>query len=110
MYKILEEVSISITSDHLPVTFIDFVIQRHNLVISQPKLPAWHKGTSDSIEAYKNLTERTISELLQTELKDRKSIDNFVPDLSEILLSFWTDSSVPFSSYNPTYALNGQKR
>ena len=42
-YKILEEGSISITLDHLPVmVVIDFVIQKHNLVIAQPKLPPWH--------------------------------------------------------------------
>lgn len=80
--KILEEGSISITSDHLPViVFNDFVIQRHNLVMSKPKLPTRHKTTSGSTVAYRNLTERSISELLKNEPKDSKGIDKFVHDL-----------------------------
>ena len=68
--------------------------------MSQPKLPVCHKATSDFIVAYRNLTERRISELFQNELKDSKSIDKFVHDLSRILLSSCAESSVPFSSYN----------
>ena len=56
------------------------VFQRHNLVSSQPNLPAWHKATNNSILANRNITERNTNELLQSELKDTcsKSIEKCI--------------------------------
>lgn len=52
-YVIIQEGSISLTSDHLPVvaTF-DIHISRHQLHYSETKLPAWHKATPESLAEY----------------------------------------------------------
>ena len=47
-YKIYEEGSFSMTSDHLPVVVVlEFECLRHNLSYSATCLPAWHKATPD---------------------------------------------------------------
>jgi hypothetical protein len=52
-YKIIEEGSISITSDHLPIVAkFDFKVSRHSLKNSSSKQPAWHKATTQSLAQY----------------------------------------------------------
>ena len=55
LYKILQDGSLSITSDHLPViAHFDFHCTKHKLLLTNVKTPAWHKATDEELGTFRN--------------------------------------------------------
>lgn len=98
-YVIIQEGTISLTSDHLPVvaTF-DLHISRHQLHYSETKLPAWHKTTPERVAEYK--TQVTNALKTAQNLQNESDVTNFFHEISSILREC-ARNTVIHTSYNP---------
>ena len=101
LYKILQDGSLSITSDHLPViAHFDFHCTKHKLLLTNVKTPAWHKATDEELGTFRTLTDTRLRELNDRELHSFEDTQVFIQDLIHILRVSAAES-VPFSGYNP---------
>ena len=67
-YKVLEEGSVSLTSDHLSVlSSFKFECPYHYLLHSTSKLPAWHKASPMAIDAYRTYMLQDLNTFLARE-------------------------------------------
>ena len=85
-YKIIEEGSISITSDHLPIVAkFDFKISRYSLKNSSSKHPAWHKATPESLAQYRHRTNNTLRSIAtKYDLQNECELDEYIRVLNGI--------------------------
>ena len=101
-YKIIEEGSISITSDHLPIVAkFDFKISRHSLKNSSSKHPAWHKANPESLAQYRHRTNNTLRSIATTyHLQSECELDEYICNISDTLCK-GAAATIPFTSFNP---------
>lgn len=99
-YVIIQEGTISLTSDHLPVvaTF-DLHISRHQLHYSQTKLPARHKATPESLAEYKTQVTNALASKTAQNLQNESDVTNFFHEISGILREC-AGNTVIHTSYN----------
>ena len=99
-YKIFEEGSICMTSDHLPLLVdIQFDCLRHYLTRSTTSLPAWHRAATLDIDNYRNSVHLKICELKDRDLTSVSEIDEFCADFTRILIDC-ANMTIPNSGYN----------
>lgn len=86
-YVIIQEGTIFITSDHLPiVATFDLHISRHQLHYSETKLPAWHKATPESLAEYKTQVTNALARKTAQNIQTKSDVTNFFHEISGILI------------------------
>ncbi|KAK3103870.1 hypothetical protein FSP39_022522 [Pinctada imbricata] len=85
-YKIFEEGSICMTSDHLPILVeIQFNCLKHYLTRSTTSLPAWHRASALDIDKYRDSVHVKLFELKDRDLTSVSEIDQFFSEFTQIL-------------------------
>lgn len=85
-YVIIQEGTISLTSDHLTVVAtLDLHISKHQLYYSETKLPAWHKATPESLAEYKTQVTNALARKTAQNLQNKSDVAIFFHEISGIL-------------------------
>ncbi|CAC5420984.1 unnamed protein product [Mytilus coruscus] len=99
--EILDEGSISSTSDHLPI-IVELLIDNnpHRIMNSFGKFPAWHKIDDKHIRNYQEFIDVPLELLTDRIISDNVEVNTVNTEI-EIILHAAADSVIPTCGFNP---------
>ncbi|CAG2256195.1 unnamed protein product [Mytilus edulis] len=98
--EILDEGSISSTSDHLPIIELLIDNNPHRIMNSYSKFPAWHKINDEHIRNYQDSMDVPIELLTDRINSDNVDVDTVNTEIESILHAA-ADSVIPKCVFNP---------